>query len=190
MCPKMHFAWLKLALWSQIAYFTAMNLWHFRRQSTFNVSQTWLQWDKYCAHVHGKIKYILTFQKDWFVKFAWLHFDSCTGGVLCHVCATAAKQKILGFARCQLKFFPPQLRHQKSAPTELRLLQATLFHNNRVASVDAVQHRATRQALIQCDEKVLPNILRLLKIVANPASDNMWGWTKFLGLAPPEYVSL
>ena len=37
-----------------------MNLWHFRRQSTLNVSQTWLQSNEYCAHVRGKIKYILT----------------------------------------------------------------------------------------------------------------------------------
>jgi len=59
-CPKIQFAWLKLALWSQIAYFTTMNLWHFRRQSTLNVSQTWLQWNKFCAHVRGNIKYILT----------------------------------------------------------------------------------------------------------------------------------
>ena len=58
-CPKLHFAWLKLALWSRIAYFTAMNLWHFRRWWTLNVSQTWLQWDKYCAHVRRKIEYIL-----------------------------------------------------------------------------------------------------------------------------------
>jgi len=28
--------------------------------STLNASQTWLQSNKYCAHVRGKIKYILT----------------------------------------------------------------------------------------------------------------------------------
>ena len=55
-----YFAWLKLALWSRIACFAALNLWHFRRLSTLNVSQAWFQWDKYCAHVRGKIKYILT----------------------------------------------------------------------------------------------------------------------------------
>ena len=59
-CPTIHFAWLKLALWSRIAYFAAMNLWHFRRQSTLNVSQTQFHSNKYCAHIRGKTKYILT----------------------------------------------------------------------------------------------------------------------------------
>jgi len=58
--PKNYFAWLKPALRSRIAYFTAMNLWHFRRQSTLNVSQTWLQWNKYWSHVRGNNEYILT----------------------------------------------------------------------------------------------------------------------------------
>jgi len=59
-CPKIYFAWLKLALWSWIAYFTALNFWPFRRQSTLNVSQTWLRWDKSCPHVRGKLINILT----------------------------------------------------------------------------------------------------------------------------------
>ena len=36
-----------------------MNRLIFRRQSTLNVSQTWLQWDKHCAHARGNIKCIL-----------------------------------------------------------------------------------------------------------------------------------
>jgi len=73
-CPKKAFAWLKLALWSLIAYLTAMNLWHFRRQSTLNVSQTWLQWNTFCAHVRGNIKYILTEMGYLYAQkyFAWL----------------------------------------------------------------------------------------------------------------------
>ena len=59
-CPKKYFAWLKLALRSRIAYFTAMNFWPFRQQSTLNASQTWLQWNTFCTHVRGNIKYILT----------------------------------------------------------------------------------------------------------------------------------
>jgi len=45
------FSLIKLALWSRIAYFTAMNLWHFRRLSTLNASQTWLQSTEYCPHI-------------------------------------------------------------------------------------------------------------------------------------------
>ena len=58
---------------------------------------------------------------------------------------------------------------------------------HRLRSVEAVQHHAT--SLIQCDEKVLPITFRFLKIVANTASDNIWDWTKFLGLTPPENFS-
>jgi len=58
---------------------------------------------------------------------------------------------------------------------------------DQLRSVEAVQHYAT--SLIQCDEKVLHITFRFLKIVANSASDNVWDWTKFLGLTPPENFS-
>ena len=59
-CPKKYFAWLKLALWSRIACFAALNLWHFRRLSTLNASQPWLQSNEYCAQIRGKIIKIST----------------------------------------------------------------------------------------------------------------------------------
>jgi len=59
-CPTLHFAWLKLTLWSRKTPSTVLKFWLFHRQSTFNVSQTWLQWDKYCTHIRGKIKHIST----------------------------------------------------------------------------------------------------------------------------------
>jgi len=47
-----------------------MNLGHIRRQSTLSVSQTWLQSNKYCTHVRGKIKYIL-------IDMGYLHVQKC-----------------------------------------------------------------------------------------------------------------
>ena len=41
--PTLHFAWFKLALWSRKTPTTVLNFWRFRRQSTLNASQTWLQ---------------------------------------------------------------------------------------------------------------------------------------------------
>ena len=40
----------------------------------------------------------LRFQKTWFERFPWLHFDARIGRVLCHVCALAQKNKHLNLA--------------------------------------------------------------------------------------------
>ena len=58
--PTLHFAWLTLAFWSRKTPNTVMNFWLFRRQSTPNASQTWLQSNEYCAHLRGNIISILT----------------------------------------------------------------------------------------------------------------------------------
>jgi len=58
-CQKIYFAWLKLALWSRIACFPALNLEHFCRQLTLNASQTWLQSTDHCAHVPENVIQIL-----------------------------------------------------------------------------------------------------------------------------------
>jgi len=49
------FCLIKTCALIQKAPNTAMNLEHFRRQSTLNVSQAYLQSNEYCAHVRGKI---------------------------------------------------------------------------------------------------------------------------------------
>jgi len=72
--PTLHFAWFKLALWSRKIPNTVLNFWRFRRQSMLNASQTWLQSNEYCAHIHWKIMKInwnglFTCLK---IYFAWL----------------------------------------------------------------------------------------------------------------------
>ena len=83
-CPKKCFAWLKLALWSRIACFEALNLWHFRRQSTLNANQTWLQSTDHWAHIRGKIVQIVTFNGSLAyptLLFAWLGFALCSSQI-------------------------------------------------------------------------------------------------------------
>jgi len=58
--PTLHFDWFKLALWSRKTPNTVLNFWRFRRKSTLNANETWLQWNEYCAHICGKIINIST----------------------------------------------------------------------------------------------------------------------------------
>ena len=46
-----------------------------------------------------KANFTLKFQKNWFDKFPWLHFEPSVGGVLCHICASASHQGILNLAK-------------------------------------------------------------------------------------------
>ena len=45
-------------------------------------------------------KRTLSFQKSWFQKFPWLHFDSDIGGVICFTSAKAARANLADMARC------------------------------------------------------------------------------------------
>jgi len=47
------------ALISNRLFFTALNFWPFCWQSTLNASETWLQWNKYCARIRATINFIL-----------------------------------------------------------------------------------------------------------------------------------
>jgi len=58
--PTLHFAWLKLKPWSWTTPNTVLNLWLFRRLSTLNASQTWLQSNEYFAHIREKMINIST----------------------------------------------------------------------------------------------------------------------------------
>ena len=41
----------------------------------------------------------LQFQQKWFEKYTWLHFDTASGRVLCHICATAKQDNLLDLAK-------------------------------------------------------------------------------------------
>ena len=41
----------------------------------------------------------LQFQPKWFEKYTWLHFDTVSGKVLCHICGTAIQDNLLDFAK-------------------------------------------------------------------------------------------
>ena len=41
----------------------------------------------------------LQFQQKWFEKYTWLHFNTGSGRVLCHICATAKQDNLLDLAK-------------------------------------------------------------------------------------------
>ena len=53
-----------------------------------------------CIPQQRLAKRTLSFQKSWFQKFPWLHFDSDIGGVICFTCAKAARANLADMARC------------------------------------------------------------------------------------------
>ena len=53
-----------------------------------------------CIPPQRLAKRTLSFQKSWFQKFPWLHFDSDIGGVICFTCAKATCTNLADMARC------------------------------------------------------------------------------------------
>ena len=41
----------------------------------------------------------LQFQQKWFEKYIWLHFDTASDRVLCHICATAKQDNLIDLAK-------------------------------------------------------------------------------------------
>ncbi|XP_041351026.1 zinc finger MYM-type protein 1-like [Gigantopelta aegis] len=56
--------------------------------------------DVSCIPSQKLAKKNLKFQQRWFSNYHWLHFDSKTGGVLCHVCITAKRKKLSELTNC------------------------------------------------------------------------------------------
>ena len=54
------------------------------------------------------------FQQKWFEKYTWLHFDTASGRVLCHICATAKQDHLLDLAkRANDSFLPRGFKNWK-----------------------------------------------------------------------------
>ena len=47
----------------------------------------------------------MKFQKQWFIKFPWLHFNISLGSVLCHICMVAKSKKITDLTKCNKDAF-------------------------------------------------------------------------------------
>ena len=54
------------------------------------------------------------FQQKWFEKYTWLHFDTASGRVLCHICATAKQDNVLDAEkRANDSFLPKGFKNWK-----------------------------------------------------------------------------
>ena len=63
----------------------------------------------------------LKFQQKWFDKFSWLHFDTVTGSVLCHICVTTSQENLLGLAkRSDEAFHSKGFKNWKKAYKDLK----------------------------------------------------------------------
>lgn len=80
----------------------------------------------------------LKFQKSWFEKFQWLHFETSLGAVLCHTCALASRRKLIDLAKCKDEAFV-----SKGFKNWRKLIEKCNSHVNSTSHKLAVKNMVT-----------------------------------------------
>ncbi|XP_041362927.1 zinc finger MYM-type protein 1-like [Gigantopelta aegis] len=122
--------------------------------------------DVSCIQSQKLAKKNLKFQQRWFSNYHWLHFDSKTGGVLCHVCITAKRKKLSELTKCgEESFVARGFMNWKKA---IEKFDAHEKSNSHRLSLENIKFHKTQQSV---SAQISSGVLRRSRSSSSGASE-------------------